>query len=263
MANQPVVPPPPGLDARFTIPPVLEEPAEANYSHWAIQVGIYMRRDGVEMAVVDGGQPTPAQDRRCKDILIMSAPKHLIVTLNRLPTARAMWDYLRTLYVPATEASVVNLQREFFLLRQDEMETPNAFLKQATDLYHKLLNAGSTMPETAVCTQVLAGLSAEYLTTANIIIQSRVALTLTDLGIRLKDAHLLRQAQGAMEGLTVTQALFGANGRDRTGRYDKGKLKCSHCGKHRHDAEHCWELHPELRPKKNDEARPSKLFPLL
>jgi len=174
-----------------------------------------------------------------------------------------MWEYLRNLYVPATEASIVNLQREFFLLRQADSETPNAFLKRATDLYHRLVDSGSTMPETAVCTQVLAGLSEEYITTANIIIQSRVALTLTDLSIRLQDAHLLRQAQGSIDGLTYGSTLFTA-ARTQRGRkqnkLDRSKLKCSHCGKQRHDADHCWELHPQLRPKK-EEA--DKSFPLL
>ena len=31
----------------------------------------------------------------------------------------------------------------------------------------------------------------------------------------------------------------------------KGKASCTHCKKEGHDDEHCWILHPELRPKKS------------
>ena len=32
-------------------------------------------------------------------------------------------------------------------------------------------------------------------------------------------------------------------------RKEKGKLFCKHCSKTSHDEDHCWKLHPDLKPE--------------
>ena len=39
------------------------------------------------------------------------------------------------------------------------------------------------------------------------------------------------------------------------------KLSCSHCQRDGHDAEHCWKLHPKLKPKWFKDKKGSKLQP--
>jgi hypothetical protein len=35
------------------------------------------------------------------------------------------------------------------------------------------------------------------------------------------------------------------------------KLSCKHCSKDGHDEDHCWKLHPEMKPKKfNNKGKP-------
>lgn len=40
--------------------------------------------------------------------------------------------------------------------------------------------------------------------------------------------------------------------RTKTTKRKEAKPSCTHCEKKWHDEEHCWKLHPELRPKRND-----------
>ena len=37
-----------------------------------------------------------------------------------------------------------------------------------------------------------------------------------------------------------------------TTRKNEVNHSCTHCEKEGHDEEHCWKLHPKLKPKRND-----------
>jgi hypothetical protein len=44
---------------------------------------------------------------------------------------------------------------------------------------------------------------------------------------------------------------FKGNGRKNASvKKEEEKLSCKHCSKNGHDEDHCWKLHPEMRPKK-------------
>jgi hypothetical protein len=53
----------------------------------------------------------------------------------------------------------------------------------------------------------------------------------------------------AME--TRERRKFKGNGRKNAAVKKEGeKFTCKHCSKDGHDEDHCWKLHPEIRPKK-------------
>jgi hypothetical protein len=51
---------------------------------------------------------------------------------------------------------------------------------------------------------------------------------------------------------------FKGNGKKNASVKKEGeKLSCKHCSKDGHDEDHCWKLHPEMRPKKfNNKTKP-------
>jgi hypothetical protein len=51
----------------------------------------------------------------------------------------------------------------------------------------------------------------------------------------------------------------GKDKRTTTTKKEEGKSSCTHCQKDGHDDEHCWKLHPELRPKKFGGKRKQKI----
>jgi hypothetical protein len=54
---------------------------------------------------------------------------------------------------------------------------------------------------------------------------------------------------------------FKGNGKKNSSVKKEGeKLSCKHCSKHGHDEDHCWKLHPEMRPKKfNNKTKPKNV----
>ena len=51
---------------------------------------------------------------------------------------------------------------------------------------------------------------------------------------------------------------FKGNGKKNASIKKEGeKLSCKHCSNDGHDEDHCWKLHPEMRPKKfNNKTKP-------
>jgi hypothetical protein len=70
--------------------------------------------------------------------------------------------------------------------------------------------------------------------------------------------HIERSGKNVQEDHTKNPSKFqnnnfkgkGKGKKTTTTNKEEGKSSCTHFKKHGHDDEHCWKLHPELRPNK-------------
>ncbi|GLU17722.1 hypothetical protein SLE2022_340780 [Rubroshorea leprosula] len=271
--------------------------AGQNYTVWAVKMKAYLRAFELWEVVETDRQPAPlppnatlAQIKRHSEEVAKRYKAltclHSAVTdeiFNRImtcETAKEAWDKLKVEFQgdnKARQMEVLNLKREFALIRMKDTETVKEFSDRLTKVVNKIRLQGEELSDKAVVEKVLVSLPEKFehkissledskdlsqfslteLVNALQAVEQRKALRLEN---NVEGAYLATDRGKAAAKDDENKQFGDQRNREKKG-YQSGMYKnkkqsfppCSHCKKKNHSENYCW-----FRP--GIQCRSCKLF---
>ncbi len=223
---------------------------------------------------------------KAKSIIGLSVSKHHLNMVLSCANANEAWTSLQKVFEPQIAGRAIKLQRELANMRMLPDEPVDVYFGRARDLYADLQLAGVPVSENQVVTSAITGLPSRFDTIAVYYQQQQGILTFTDVQAAMithEAVQAIRDQNNASEQVafsahskfkpeamkkkvqfkvpTTAGAGTGAGGVNNTadnndrvsrrGNNDRRSV-CYHCGKPGHHQHQCWDLHPNLRPVRNE-----------
>ncbi|GKV19872.1 hypothetical protein SLEP1_g30072 [Rubroshorea leprosula] len=258
--------------------------AGQNYTIWAVKMKAYLRAFELWEVVETDRQLAPLPPnatlaqikrhleevaKRCKALTCL----HLAVTdeiFNRImtcETAKEAWDKLKVEFQgdnKARQMEVLNLKREFALIRMKDTETVKEFFDRLTKVVNKIRLQGEELFDKAVVEKVLVSLSEKFEHNISSLEDSKYLsqFSLNDLvnALQAVEQRKTLRLENNVEGAYLATDREKATAKDdenkqfgdkrnrekkgyQSGRYKNKKQSfapCSHCKKKNHSENYCW-----------------------
>ncbi|GKV53769.1 hypothetical protein SLEP1_g60284, partial [Rubroshorea leprosula] len=254
--------------------------AGQNYTVWAVKMKAYLRAFELWEVVEIDRQPAPlppnatlAQIKRHSEEVAKRYKAltclHSAVTdeiFNRImtcETAKEAWDKLRVEFQgdnKARQMEVLNLKREFALIRMKDAETVKEFSDRLTKVVNKIRLQGEELSDKAVVEKVLVSLPEKFehkisslgdskdlsqfslneLVNALQAVEQRKALRLEN---NVEGAYLATDRGKAAAKDDENKQVGDQRNREKEGYQNNKKesyASCSHCKKKGHSEKYCW-----------------------
>jgi transposase InsO family protein len=250
-----------------------------NYRSWATTMRAILRERSL-FDIVDGTIPMPeapadgaptadvtkyrtdmdaweSKAMKACTILLSAIKGNLITYVEEEDNPATIWRILKERFRPTTDITLAQALKHLFGMRMAENGDMEAHVRDFTAAKRRVEEHSVQLTDIVYRTLFLLSMPTAYQMTVTALEgQSNVSLEAAQN--RLLDDYRKRSAL-AKNGL-VMSALHtnakGHKGRKGSGNShgkpsdEKPRLLCTHCGKRGHVASTCWDLHPDLKPKK-------------
>jgi transposase InsO family protein len=174
-----------------------------------------------------------AREGQVKTQIILSVSESLALMLQKMKTAREVWDSLVTEMTKKPKMVLTSLQRQLRNIRCSEEDDLRQHLDKAQDLYARLNDMGATISEDEFIDIILASLPPSYESVMNALTTSLEEcgkpLIPDDIIRVLKSQYDKRKSQSISQ---EEQVFIGTS--------TKKGLICANCKKKGHAIETCW-----------------------
>ncbi|TMC14556.1 MAG: DDE-type integrase/transposase/recombinase, partial [Chloroflexi bacterium] len=256
----------------YHVPKLTEE----NYRSWAQQLRWILDEKEL-LDIVDGTEPKPIPNRdpveaakpavqaefekalslwnrkmkKARSLIGASVSSSVMTYIEGMDDPAKMWEELENRYNPKSQATLLQVVREFMLAQKDDSINMEHHLQRVQRLKRQVEEQGEKISDTIYNSVLLNSVPDDYKITVSIL-ESQDNLTPTIIINRLLEETRKIYANGS-SGSDVRVALYTSlSGKsEKSGNDSKRNLKCTGCGKDGHVEADCWTKHPEKRPKKN------------
>jgi hypothetical protein len=196
------------------------------------------------------------KSKKARAIIGSSVTADVMVHLEGLESPVEMWQTLADLYNPKTRTTLLQTVRQFMTvtMEDDDMEK---HLTKVKRLKRQVEEQGEKIADTVYNGILLNSIPDTYNVTVSIL-ESQDNLTPEIIINRLMEAW--RKPNVEDSGKMKMALLTNRNSQSKGGKTSSptgttsSSVKCRHCKKKGHKEDKCWIKHPELRPKKAEDA---------
>ena len=256
----------------YHIPKLTEE----NYRTWAQQLRWILDEkellevvEGVEVRPVapeDGEASAMVQDeyetklatwskkmKKARSTIGASVTPSVMTYIDGMDDPAKMWKVLADRYNPKSQATLLQLVREFMTAKKDDSIDMEHHLQRVQRLKRQVEEQGEKISDTIYNSILLNSVPDDYKITVSIL-ESQEKLTPTTIINRLLEET--RKIYGAGSGDTKVALMSNSSSGNSSGKAKKKdatkiNLKYISCGKNGHVEIDCWTKHPEKRPAKS------------
>src|SRR5947199_5627870 len=259
----------------YHVPKLTEE----NYRSWAQQLRWILDEKEL-LDIVDGTEPKPIPNRdpveaakpvvqgefekalslwnrkmkKARSLIGASVSSSVMTYIEGMDDPAKMWEELENRYNPKSQATLLQVVREFMLAQKDDSINMEHHLQRVQRLKRQVEEQGEKISDTISNSVLLNSVPDDYKITVSIL-ESQDNLTPTIIINRLLKETRKIYANGSSESdvrVALYTSLSGKSDRNsKSGNDSKRNLKCTGCDKDGHVEADCWTKHPEKRPKKN------------
>lgn len=196
------------------------------------------------------------------NILINSVTPTIRASFRGMKTPKQVWNYLKATYDKKTIVSAIYLLQEFFTLRMKEGSSITSHISNFDRLVANLTTNGVGLPEHVMAVQFLISLPPNFASMRAAMENSLLDEDIKKLTIqRVKSAintdntrqhserNILSHDNALRASSSTTTPSSHAQQTSRS-RYPP----CKHCQRTNHLHNVCWQKHPELMPKHNNDS---------
>jgi hypothetical protein len=237
---------------------------EDNYRSWAQQLRWILDEKEL-LGIVEGTERAPSQGggmssedyeaslasynkrmKKARSTIGASVSTSVMTYIEGMDNPAEMWRELGDRYNPKSQATLLQVVREFMMARKEDSISMEHHLQRVQRLKRQVEEQGEKISDTIYNSVLLNGVPESYRIAVSIL-ESQDNLTPNIIINRLLEESRKQYGSGNND---VKMALFSASARlDQ--KKDKKNLKCIGCGKTGHVDSDCWVKHPEKRPVKN------------
>jgi Reverse transcriptase (RNA-dependent DNA polymerase)/gag-polypeptide of LTR copia-type/Integrase core domain len=255
----------------YHIPKLTEE----NYRTWAQQLRWILDEKEL-LEVVEGKETEPAalpaqasdtlkseyemklatwnkKMKKARSTIGASVTPSVMTYIDGMDDPAKMWQVLADRYNPKSQATLLQLVREFMTAKKDDSIDMEHHLQRVQRLKRQVEEQGEKISDTIYNSVLLNSVPDDYKITVSIL-ESQEKLTPTTIINRLLEET--RKIYGAGGGDTKVALMSNSSSGNPAGKTKKKdttkiNLKCTSCGKNGHVEADCWTKHPEKRPTKS------------
>ncbi|XP_052185878.1 uncharacterized protein LOC127797225 isoform X2 [Diospyros lotus] len=237
-------------------PPVFDG---ENYQVWAVKMKAHLRGLSLWQWVESereipplGNNPTLNQIRaheeaeakapRALSQIHAAVSESIFSRIMACETAKEAWDILKELYqgnARTKRIQVLNLKRNFEILRMNEKDTIQEFSEKLMTVVNKIRLMGEELPDSRIVEKVLISLPERFEAKISSLEDSRdiSQITLAELIGALQAQEQRRIMRNEESEKTVEGAYLAKSSSSKK----KGKIpECDHCKKLGHEEKDCW-----------------------
>jgi hypothetical protein len=257
----------------YHIPKLTEE----NYRTWAQQLRWILDEkellevvEGTEVAptVPADGEASPTLQgeyetrlatwnkkmKKARSTIGASVTPSVMTYIDGMDDPAKMWKVLADRYNPKSQATLLQLVREFMTAKKNDSVDMEHHLQRVQRLKRQVEEQGEKISDTIYNSILLNSVPDEYKITVSIL-ESQDNLTPTVIINRLLEETRKIYGNGASSDVKVALMSNSSPGNPagKAKKKDPTKinLKCTSCGKNGHVEADCWTKHPEKRPIKS------------
>ena len=191
--------------------------------------------------------------KKARSTIGASVTPSVMTYIDGMDDPAKMWKVLADRYNPKSQATLLQLVREFMTTKKDDSLDMEHHLQRVQRLKRQVEEQGEKISDTIYNSVLLNSVSDDYKITVSIL-ESQEQLTPTVIINRLLEET--RKIYGVGGGDTKVALMSNSSSANSAGKSKKKdatkiNLKCTSCSKNGHVEIDCWTKHPEKRPTKS------------